>query len=240
MNTLFAASSATSLDDFLQNLPKKVDDKVGNTAGIDNVIVDSTNTSASSDLSSFADKSILDYSFLDIYNDFINAMPLILITSAVMTVLVILFWRYCDAKRSKLRYLTTLTTKHYTPYVFTILGKQCHLLAYRTGYGFALMTIRLVDGKISKRQHNEFGYCLASCLREDDVIGDYGNGHFKILLPYLAEVIDYEIVLYRLRTKLIRTSIGINHVEYSSTVFPDGGATFQQMLRASNRSFKPL
>lgn len=236
MNIMFAANSSSSLDDFLQNLPKKVGDKPASELTSEEGVTEASNAMASS----ISEPSIFDPSFSELYDVFISTMPLILITSAILTVLVFIAWRYYDAKRSKLRYLTTLTTKHYTPEVFHILGRQCHLLAYRTGYGFALLTIRLVGEKVLRKQHDEFAYCLASCLREDDIIGDYGHGHFKVLLPYLAEAVDYEIVLYRLRTKLIRTSIGVNNVEFSSTVFPDGGSTFQQMLRASNRSFKPL
>lgn len=233
MNIFFTANSASSLDGFLEELEKSIDQEKTDVPGVINQAAEKTASVA-------PDNSILDISLSDLINSFMNELPLILISALVLTVLSLMLWYYFDSKRSKLRYLTTLTPKHFTPEVFNILGKQCHLLAYRTGYGFALMAIRLVDKKVTRKQHFEFACCVAACLREDDIIGDYDDGHFKVLLPYLAEVNDYGIVLHRLRTKLIRTSIGINNVEYSSTVFPDGGSTFQQMLRASNRSFKPL
>ncbi len=235
MKLLLASNSSTSLDEFLKKLPEKIGEPININQDVDSpAVVNSVRDSSQVNSSNWWQ------SFSELQTTFINDLPLILVTSLLLTAMTFLIWRRYEAKRSKLRYLTTLTSKHYTPEVFKILGKQCHLLAYRTGYGFAVMTLTLVDKKVSRRKHDELAFCLASCLREDDVIADYGNGHFKILLPYLAEVVDYEIVLFRLRSRLIRTSIGVSKIVYSTAVFPDGGSTFNQMLRACSRSFKPL
>lgn len=240
MNLMFAANSSSSLDSFLQKLPKKVDPKDKASNSPSEIIEKSIEANNSASTTVTPEPGIFDTSLADIFSGALNALPLALIFSVILTFITIFIWRFIDSKRSKAHYLTTITPKHYRPDVFRILGKQCHLLAYRTGYGFALMSIRLADEKIPKKQHDEMAFCLASCLREDDIIGDYGNGHFKILLPYLADVVDYEIVKFRLRSRLKRTSIAVNSVEYSATVFPDGGSTFKQMLRASNRNFKSL
>lgn len=122
---------------------------------------------------------------------------------------------------------TTFDNRMYTSEAFELLGHTSLTLSSRQGNmnELTLMGVNFVDeGNINKLQ--ELGLIIIDCLREDDLIADYGPNGFKVLFRCLKSIDNINIPIDRIKNNIQN----LPAIEFTISKINESGSSFKDAI----------